>query len=112
MGVFVQAFCWTAQGALHREAVFDSELTKHDSLSYTYHLSELTRPVASLLLWITNEQSNTENQSMVRSIIIGKSFSRPVAPGEWILRLPRPGTPRWSCGVHPYINRLNWREWP
>ena len=112
MGVLVQAFGWAAKGALHCVAIFYAEFTKHDSLSYTYHLKELTRPVASLLLWITNEQSSTENQSIVRSIIIGRSFSRPVAPGECTFRLPRPGKPLYSYGVHPYINKLNWREWP
>ena len=47
----------------------------------------LTLPVVSLLLCITKLQSATLNQSIVRSIIMGRSFSRWVTLGEVTLFL-------------------------
>ena len=111
MSIFMKTLCGTTKWTFHSVGILHTELSEHYDLK-TIKNYLLTLPVVSLLLCITKLQSATLNQSIVRSIIIGNSFSRWVTFGEATLFLltfvGTLGISAWQ----PYKNRLFYRECP
>jgi len=97
MCVFVQSFCGAAKGTFHCVWILDAEFAIHYYLVIRNYKAisshrQLTLPVVSLLLCTTKLQSITLNQSIVRSIITGRSFSRWVTFGDCNFLFAKPVT--------------------